>query len=147
MKHECQTAEDIFLSGANCAQAVFVSRCSRYGISREAGMKLCSALGGGIAGTGNTCGAVTGALLIIGLQEGAGEVSEGFNDRAKERAGAFLRRFHELHGAIACRELLGYNMGIPGEKQLISDLELTTKRCPGIVASAAEILDEMAGPA
>ena len=147
MKKKNPGAEEIFLAGANCAQAVFVSRCSRYGISLEAGMKLCSAFGGGIAGTGNTCGAVTGALLIIGLQEGHEHIREGFNDTAKERAGEFLRRFRELHGTTVCRELLGYNMDIPLEKQVIRELGLTAKRCPGIVASAAQIMDGMGGHA
>jgi len=136
-------AEKTFINGSNCAQAVFTTYCERYGLDHNSGMKLCSALGGGVAYTGNTCGAVTGALLVIGLHFGQAGVEEGFNNRARDMATEFLRRFEALYADTNCRGLLGYDISDPDQKEEIRSLDLFNNRCPGFVGGAARILDQL----
>jgi C_GCAxxG_C_C family probable redox protein len=138
-----EIAEKTFVDGSNCAQAVFTAFCERYGIDRGSGMMLCSPLGGGIAYTGNTCGAVTGALLVIGLHFGQADVEEGFNSRASDMATEFLRRFEALYSDADCRGLLGYDISDPDQKAEIRSLNLFNTRCPGFVAGAALILEQL----
>jgi len=51
-----------FTNGFSCSQAVCLAFADDFGIDRETALKLSCALGGGMSHTGNTCGAVTGAL-------------------------------------------------------------------------------------
>ncbi len=136
-------AEKTFVDGSNCAQAVFTAFCEKYGIDRGSGMKLCSAMGGGIAYKGNTCGAVTGALMVIGLHYGQDTVIEDFNHGAVEMATEFLRRFEALYSDTDCRGLLGYDISDPDQKEEIRSLGLFNTRCPGFVGGAAHILEQL----
>jgi C_GCAxxG_C_C family probable redox protein len=97
-----------------------------------------------MARTGQTCGAVTGALMVIGLKHGQTRADDLL---AKEKTYAlakeFLQRFRERQGATLCPELLGYDIGDPQEMQLAKDKGLFTSLCPRLVADAAEILQEI----
>lgn len=62
------TAIECFKNGFNCAQAVFTSYCEEYGIDKETGLKLTCPFGAGISRTDNTCGAVIGAIMVIGIK-------------------------------------------------------------------------------
>lgn len=133
------------MGGSNCAQAVFTSFCETYGLQRDTGMMLCSNLGGGIAGSGNTCGAVMGGLLVIGLHYGKGEVGPMFNERSKMMAHMFMDRFREEFSHTSCRELLGYDMSKPGEKDSIRSQDLYHSLCPDFVGGAVRILEGLIG--
>ena len=61
-----QRAEELFREGYNCAQAVFLAfACEK--MDRDEAARLASAFGGGLAGTRNTCGAVSGLAMAYGL--------------------------------------------------------------------------------
>lgn len=62
-----EKARDLFLSGCNCAQAVFGAFCDETGMDRETAMRLCSSMGAGMGGLREVCGAVSGAFLAAGL--------------------------------------------------------------------------------
>jgi C_GCAxxG_C_C family probable redox protein len=113
-------------------------------LDRKAALQVAGAFGAGIARTGQTCGAVTGALMVIGLEHGQ---TRGEDKPAKEKTYAlareFLERFQVQNGATLCRELLGCDIGIPEGLQAARDKGLFDSLCPRLVASAVEILQEM----
>ena len=78
----------------NCAQAVLVAYADAMGMTPEQAFKLGAHLGSGMR-HGSTCGAVTGALLVLG-EMGYGE----------QEAAALLRQFRERHGSLTCAQLL-----------------------------------------
>ena len=114
---------------------------SELGLDVETAMKMGSAFGGGMGLMGETCGAVTSAVLLISLKYGA----DNREDReAKQRAyqltGKFIEEFRIRNKSISCRDLLGFNMkseSVPEKKKIIS------KRCPEFIATASEILSEI----
>ena len=59
---KAEAAAQCFNETFNCAQAVFSAFARELGLDREMALKTAAAFGGGMAGTGATCGAVTGAL-------------------------------------------------------------------------------------
>ncbi|MHA2202659.1 MAG: C-GCAxxG-C-C family protein [Candidatus Hodarchaeales archaeon] len=107
-----ETVTKIFQEkGGNCAQAIFTAYGEQLGSGRvdyETCLKIASAFGGGIARTGNVCGALTGALMVLGLKYGGIERKE--QEKANEVAGQFLNEFKSLHGSIICRELINHNL-------------------------------------
>ena len=60
-------AVETFRDGINCTQAILSAWGSRHGLDRDTAMKLGGAFGSGM-NMGETCGAVTGALMVIGLR-------------------------------------------------------------------------------
>ena len=133
-----------FQGGFNCAQAVLSAFVPELGLARELALRVAGALGGGMARSGATCGAVTGALMAIGLKYGKCRPGD---DAARERAyalaGEFLRRFQAGHGSTLCRELLGHDLSTPAGREAAQEAGLYETLCPQLVRDAAEIVEEL----
>lgn len=93
------------------------------------------ALAGGME-LGETCGAVTGAMMVIGL---ACEDKE----EARQLSAQFARRFQAQFGSTMCRELLQYDLSQPEQAVQARASGRLIDFCPGLVAGAMEILDDI----
>lgn len=133
-----------FESGFHCAPAVLAAFADQYGLDRDMALKLASGLGGGIARTGQVCGAVTGALLVIGLHWGTADAADM---EGKENTYAmcreFMRRFTALHGTTECRRLLGCDISLPEGLQFARQNNLFSLFCQNYVRDATMIVEEM----
>ena len=80
-------------------------------------MKIIIALfpfGGGIGHMGETCGAVTGVIMVIGLKYGKTRAEdEQIEEKAYSLIQEFVEKFNSRNGSIICRELLGYDISTP----------------------------------
>jgi C_GCAxxG_C_C family probable redox protein len=129
-------ARDNFGRGCNCAQAVLCAFGPGLGLDEPNCRRLTAAFGGGIAQRGETCGAVVGALLTLGLAEaGRGGVYES--------AAAFLERFSTANGDVRCRELLGEDISTTEGLARAYESGAFLEVCPRLVAGAAELLVEL----
>jgi C_GCAxxG_C_C family probable redox protein len=135
-------AAGVFADGFNCAQAVLAAFAPELGLERELALRVAGAFGGGMGRMGEVCGAVTGALMAIGLRHGKYR-AEGNAARDKTYAlvQEFARQFRERHGALRCRELLGYDLSTPEGRQAARDSGLHDTLCPQLVRGAAEIVE------
>ena len=70
MNHGDQAVQYL-LNGFSCSEAIVLSYAEAYHLDRDIALRIAGGFGGGMA-TLKTCGAVTGALMIIGLKFGAG---------------------------------------------------------------------------
>lgn len=127
----------------NCAQAVFTTFAVEEGIPEELALKIATQFGGGCR-KGEVCGAVSGALMVLGLKYGhchfnAPEEKE----QAYQYAEEFMNRFIEKNGTVVCKERLGYNLSKPVEMAKIREQHLFDTICPRMVESAVEIVQEM----
>ena len=142
MTNPTQTAQDRFAEGFNCSQAVFSAYAAQLGIDDETALKLASPFGGGIAHQGNVCGAVTGALMALGLARGSASFEKDKKDETYRIAEDFIKRFREIHGTVLCRELTGYDISNPDEFQKARESRVFYDTCPGLVKDAAELVSE-----
>lgn len=140
MTDPIKTAQDRFAQGFNCSQAVFSAYASELDIQDEIALKLTSPFGGGTAHQGHVCGAVTGALMVLGAQKG-NAIPES-KDETYRMAEDYIKRFQELHGSILCRELTGHDISKPGEMQKARESGVFKNTCPGLVKDAAELVSE-----
>lgn len=91
-----------------------------------------------------TCGAVTGAFMVIGLKYGRTRVKDlRKKDKSYELAREFVSQFKSRHGSIICRELLGLDIGTPEGMRLAKERRLFTETCPNYVRDAAEIIENI----
>jgi C_GCAxxG_C_C family probable redox protein len=113
-----------------------------YGLDRPTAFKLGRAFGSGM-GMGRECGAVTGAMMILGfkVQEASSEKETRF--KAYDLVKELVRLFEKKHGTIICKDLLRVDVGTPeGRDKAIKD-NLFRTLCPGFVRDAAQILADM----
>jgi C_GCAxxG_C_C family probable redox protein len=132
-----EEATRLFEEGYNCAQAILAAYGGHYGLDRGTAFRMAMPLGGGLAETGGLCGALSGAILVIGLRYGSekppGLLSKrGMNSRAR----AFMDRFAKVQGAIGCKEIRD---SIKIEHGSLK----RTPHCTGVVDIAASILEDV----
>ncbi len=120
---KAELAKNYHASGCNCAQAVLLAFAEELCLSKETAAKIALPFGGGMA-RGETCGALTGALMALGLTESgeippAPEAKVKGRERAKELAAIFESAFKttlcreilatpEGRGKNLCNEIVGY---------------------------------------
>jgi C_GCAxxG_C_C family probable redox protein len=130
--------------GFNCAQSVFSAWASELGLDRETALRVATAFGGGMGHRGDTCGAVTGAFMAIGLKYSRLRADdEETRDLAYSLVNRFVEEFEARHGSVVCRELLGFDLSTPEGEQLAEERWPDRMPCRGLVRDAAEILEEL----
>ncbi len=111
-------AMEHFKHGLNCSESVFKAFLDA-GISDfpPETVALVSGMGGGMGGTGNTCGAVNAGMLVISAMKGRKNpyAKETMDERVEELHnpetgiypihGKYVNRAMEEYGTIGCREL------------------------------------------
>ena len=118
---------------------------TQSGLDCETIVKIGAAFGSGM-GMGETCGAVTGALMVIGLgKPTTKKLGVLSREKTADIAHEFVEQFKTRNGTALCRELLGCNVSTPEGLKAAKKEKHFKKRCPKFVADAAEILDELAG--
>jgi len=131
--------------GLSCSQAILSAYGEQYGLDQGNARLLGRTLARGIGGQGETCGYVTGALLIL---------AHAYNDKnettAREKthpvAIKFLQRFKEKYGTTMCKELLCADVSTSDGLKKFQDEKLPAKHCyceDGIGQHAAEILETL----
>jgi len=106
-------------------------------------MKLASGFAGGMR-LAQTCGAVTGAFMVLGLKH-AGPNCDQRDQREDVYAAIrkFTLRFHERNHTVVCKDLLGCDISTPEGSRQATAQGLCRTICPKLVQDAAEILEEM----
>lgn len=140
MTRQADVAVERFAEGFSCSQAVFGAFTPALGVPDDTALKIASAFGGGIARRGDVCGAVTGALMALGLARGHSDNQETSKSATYELVDEFLRRFQAAHASITCRELIGHSMDTPEGLQGARDAGVFKTVCPSLVADAAGLV-------
>jgi C_GCAxxG_C_C family probable redox protein len=136
-----EKAVELFRGGCACSQAVLATYGPRYGLAEDQALRVAAAFAGGMR-MGETCGAVTGALMVLGLAHCTNECrkAEG-RTGAYAAVAAFAETFKTRNGSLSCRELLGCDVSTPAGNQAAREKGLFTTICPRLVRDASEILE------
>lgn len=110
-------------SGCNCCQAVLGACCEKFALDSETAYRLGAFFGGGMR-RGEVCGAVTGALMALGLAYG------DESNRKSLKSLELIQAFRQEHGTILCKELLGAD----GKKK--------KELCPVLINYCAKYLEK-----
>jgi len=135
-------AQKTFENGFNCAQASFTAFAVQNGIDHDAALRMTTGFGSGMVSRGETCGAITGSMLAIGLQTGRDKADD---IQARETTNALIKelykQFTDKHGSILCKDLLELKDTSPESWQQVRDNNLFKTRCPRFVADAVAIAE------
>ena len=114
---EKEKIAELFMKGIDCSQVVVGAFAEKLGITQEEAYKMAAGFGGGM-GIGETCGAVVGAMIVLGLKFGQ-------------------------YGVCSCKGLLKHDIADPEGMQKILEEGLLFDFCPKIVRDTIEILNEV----
>ena len=146
MSHTLTKSEimSLFAGHRHCSQVVMGQWAEDVDLDEETAIRMMAPFGGG-AFDGEMCGAVCGALAVIGARYGHYELgdNEG-NLRMQAKVKQFKDAFKERYGTLVCRELLGeYDFSRPGDDKKAAESGIFFDKCTGFVGSALEILEEI----
>lgn len=128
--------------GYNCAQSVLSVFAEDHGMPLELALKLASPFGGGMR-MAATCGALTGALMALGLACGFDEYNTANKARADECTLELLRRWHAEIGPTDCKAILGYDVSDPIEKEKARAAGAFEANCSSCIVQAVEMVSTM----
>ena len=138
MSERVVSAEEMFKKGYMCSQAVFASFSEMLGLEKEMALKIGSGFGGGIARKQEVCGAVSGAVMIIGLKYGKVQPGDNIShEKTYSVIDNFCRKFIERNKSINCYEILGCDLPTAKESGLFSTV------CLKCVRDSAEIIEDL----
>jgi len=142
--NRAEEAKKQFEKGFLCAPVVLSTYSEQLGLERTSALKIACGFGGGIGRMGRTCGAVTGAVMVIGLKHGQVNLAdEESRETTYKLAKEFIDKFTALHGSIECRGLIGYDLSDSGELRLARASGVFQNKCPVFVYDAARILEDV----
>jgi C_GCAxxG_C_C family probable redox protein len=135
-----------FNGGFSCSQAICTTYFQAFGIDRVTARKVSCGFGAGVARSGNLCGAVSGAIMVIGLAYGMARAGDtDSKERTYHAVNDFLLEFRRRNGDIRCTPLIGYDLSDPSQRERAAERKVVMTQCPRFVKDAAEILDEILG--
>ena len=128
-------------SHENCAQTVFSLLAKDLVIDEEMALKIASGFAGGMA-CAETCGAVTGSYMVIGLKHGHSGSDPDEKAKTKEIVQKFNKAFEEKHGSLICKKLVGYDISTEEGMEGAREKNVFNTKCPEFIKSACTILEE-----
>lgn len=128
-------------SNFNCAQTVISLFAKDVGLDEKTALKIASGFGGGMA-RAETCGAVTGAYMVIGMKHGYSTPDRDEKAKTKRLIQQFNEMFKEKHGTLICKELTGYDISTPEGASAAHEEGVFLSKCPGFIKTACDILEE-----
>jgi C_GCAxxG_C_C family probable redox protein len=137
-------ATDYFKNGFNCAQSVLIAFKDEFNISEKDLLKISCGFGGGMGGLQKTCGAVSGANMVIGLKYGKCNKED---NEAKDKTYGLVRdfdtEFKKIYKTSQCKDLLGCDLSTEEGKNYFNDNNLKEKVCMKCVEDSVKILNKM----
>jgi C_GCAxxG_C_C family probable redox protein len=139
-----EKAKDLFLSGYNCAQSVVLSFADDLKFSKELAQKMAAGFGGGMGKQQETCGAVTGAIMVLGLLKG-----EDVNNNDELKSAAYSGVKDLTHDFVAtykttiCRDLIGCDLNTPEGSAKFKEEKIMETVCAGCVEKAVQIIEDI----
>ncbi len=132
-------AVELFMSGCNCSQAVFVAFATDLGLSEEMALSISIGLGGGVGRMREVCGAVSGSAMVVGLK-----YPEYNKMQVYELVRAIADEFKKTNPSIVCKELLELQEAEKSAKPEERTPEYYKKRpCVKIVEDAAKAVEKI----
>ena len=135
-------AMKIMEEGHGCSESVLMAISQAHNIESEIIPKIASCFAGGIGNSGSVCGAVSGAVMAIGLIAEEGHTMDEYLQKLS-LGNEFRKRFEAEMGSICCRELTGYDLTTSNGIDDFMKSEIPQKICYPAVGHAFDIAMDM----
>lgn len=133
--------------GLNCSQAILAGFGESLGIDLDTAKMLGRPWGGGMGHLADTCGYLTGAILVLAHVYNHADETQA-RKQGFEAVRQLFERFSARRGTTRCKGLLGADMTTEEGRQRIKEGQLVQNICHGangIGQDVAEILFDLIG--
>lgn len=127
-------ADDGFL----CVEAVLKTLADMKELDSDIIPAIASGMAAGVARTSQICGAVTGAILGLGLWFGRNEPVAG-DRRPYWYSRVFIERWNESHQDTNCTKLLGVDLDVPEEYDVYVEENMWENKCKRYIREAVRL--------
>lgn len=142
-----QCAVDNFMQGYGCCQSVVAAFADLYNLDDTMAKRIAAGFGGGVGRMRMMCGAVSGIVILAGLDRGQ---IDGADRKGKSMCykvvQELLDEFKVQNGSVVCAELLGLNGHEKAQSSYVASPRTAeyykTRPCAAKVESAARIFAE-----
>lgn len=142
MTHQ-EKASALFDEKINCAQAVLGAFAEECGLSEEQALNIALCFSAGMR-NGEVCGAVSGAIMVLGLKSaGLGSGEDESKRWGYQKTNEFLEKFKDENTSYVCREILRCDISTEAGRKYANTHNCFRTICPKMVESAVRILEEM----
>jgi C_GCAxxG_C_C family probable redox protein len=144
MDQKKNLAINFFNNGLNCAQSVLMPFAEDLKADKNTLKKVALGFGGGMGRLQKTCGAVTGAFMVLSLFAVQHSKDEEMSKTlAREMIRDFHREFILIHNSSDCRDLLGYDLNTKEGQVLIEEHRLSESVCSICIGDAVNIIERL----
>lgn len=133
-----KSAEESFASGLLCAESVVLAIAKAHGVESDVLPKVATAFCSGMSRSSGTCGALTGAIMGVGLALGR-STSKDSVQPSYTATQQLIQTFEQEFGSRGCKELLGGCDLNTTEGQAAFKEQKLIKRCSEFTGRAAEM--------
>ncbi len=139
-------AVEYFKQGCACSQSVLIAFAPLLELDEPQAVRMSAGFAGGMR-LASVCGAVTGAIMVLGLALGTEEcVTREGRAGIAASIDEFVVQFLQRHGALTCPDILGCDIRTTEGREWANSQGLFTSKCATAVREATEILEQMMTP-
>lgn len=139
-----ERALEFYSKGFNCSQSVIASFADILKLDKEIALRMSSGFGGGMGRMQETCGAATGAFMVIGYLRGRyNDEDECANDETNKLIQEFSKRFVQNHGSVMCKSLINIDLNTENGRIEAEKTDVFNKKCTVFIKTAVELLEEL----
>ena len=139
-----QKGVESFKSGLNCAQSVISSFADDLPLNMDQALGMSVGFGAGMGRLQETCGAVTGAFMVLGLYN-----SEKYPDNKEKKEASytmiqeFNKRFIALHGTTNCGSLTNCDLKTEEGQIYFRDNNLHEEVCEKCISTSVKVIEDL----
>jgi C_GCAxxG_C_C family probable redox protein len=138
-------AVKLFASGFNCSESVLLALSRELNEPTEHIIPcIATGFGGGIARTGSTCGALSGAIMTIGLIVGRNKSNElEKKEIVYEMAFKMITDFEREFGTSLCKNLIKCDLRTPKGHEKVRSQKIKETVCTKFVEWSANYVTRL----
>ena len=137
-------AIESFRAGLNCSQAVVTSFSDNLNFDKNAAETISCGFGGGMGRLGETCGAVTGSYMVLGIYN-----CKKFADNTNRKEATyqmvqqFSKKFKQIHGTTDCKSLLNCDLRTEEGHKFAKENNLFDTVCEDCIKDSIQIINHL----
>jgi len=131
-----------FQDNYNCAQATLAAYAGDFDMKTDTALSIAVGFGAGMGRKQETCGAVSAAIMVLGLASRFKEEDRRPKiNEVYDKVYRFIDEFTREEGTSNCRELLNCDLATEEGQKFFKENNLREK-CRGYVRHCCELLDK-----
>ncbi len=144
---DARRAVELFAGGYTCSVAVALAFGRGLGLDEATLYRAASGFAGGMGGLGQTCGALSGAVLVLGLRYAPQDPTDReIRQDAWALVRRFMRDFEAEAGSMRCAELIRCDLSSREAVASAREAGAFGRACPPLVALAGRLLERYLAP-